>query len=526
MKSDHTGTCWGQDYFGAAGSFLPTDLTATATGPSSILLSWTDNSSDATEFRVERSPNGTSGFTEIGTSLLSEYTDDLGTPDTTAYYRVRAYRSGDSRLSAYSNTAHAVSGVPMVLSIERSDADPTGALQVDFTVMFTKAVTGVDTGDFTLTTTGVSGASTESMDGSGDTYTVTVNTGVGDGTIRLDLVDDDSITDSSGNPLGGTGSGNGDFNTGEMYTVDKPLVTADFDGDGISDISYFHPATGLWSILESSEDFSYGAPSYYSWGQSGDVLAPGDYDGDGRMDPTVRRPPASGQSAAYRMLLSTTDYDFGSALTVPAGWPGLGDTPVPGDYNGDGISDPAIWRGSAGVWIIPLSPDFTTYAFYNWGQSGDKPIAVDVDGDGQTDIGYWRPSTGMWGVLISREDYSYDHAGFMNWGTSLDKPVAADYDGDGFADLAVVIPPAGGQCQAYRILLSTLAYDPAQSVTVPAGWPGLNDTPVPGDYDGDGKADAAIWRGNTGVWIIPLSSTNNTSYLFAAWGAAGDVPAR
>jgi hypothetical protein len=61
---------------------------------------------------------------------------------------------------------------------------------------------------------------------------------------------------------------------------------------------------------------------------------------------------------------------------------------------------------------------------------------------------------------------------------------------------------------------------------VPAGWPGLNDTPVPADYDGDGKADAGIWRGNTGVWIIPISSMNNTGYLFALWGEPGDQPAR
>ena len=60
------------------------------------------------------------------------------------------------------------------------------------------------------------------------------------------------------------------------------------------------------------------------------------------------------------------------------------------------------------------------------------------------------------------------------------------------------------------------------SLIVPDGWPGLGDTPVPLDYDGDGKADAGIWRSNTGVWIIPKSSTENTAYMFAAWGAPGD----
>jgi predicted outer membrane repeat protein len=305
-----------------------------------------------------------------------------------------------------------------------------------------------------------------------------------------------------------------------------PEIRADFDSDGLAEIGYFRAASGLWALLESSEGFSYAMPRYYSWGQTGDILALGDYDGDGRMDPTVRRPPESGQSAAYRILLSTTDYDFGSSLTVPAGWPGIGDTPVPGDYNRDGVTDPAIWRGSAGVWIIPLSPGFTTYAFLSWGITGDTPVGADVDGDGQADIGYWRPSTGVWGFLKSTQGYSYSSPLYFSWGQSGDIPVMADYDGDHKADPAVVIPPAGGQSRAYRILLSTMSYSPGSSLTIPAGWPGLNDTPVPADYDGDRKADAAIWRGNTGVWIIPKSSTNNTSYMFAAWGATGDVPAR
>jgi hypothetical protein len=301
---------------------------------------------------------------------------------------------------------------------------------------------------------------------------------------------------------------------------------ADFDGEGISDMGYFRASSGLWGILHSNDAFNYGAAQYISWGQTLDISLPGDFDGDSLADPAIRRPPAGGQSAAYMILTSSTGYDYGQSRTIPAGWPGLGDTPVVGDFNGDGLSEPAIWRGNTGVWIIPLSPNYTTYSFYAWGQTGDTPIGADVDGDGQTDIGYWRPSTGVWGFLRSSMGYSYAAPLFFSWGTTGDIPVMADYDGDRLADPAVDIPATGGQSRAYRILLSTLGYDPAQSMTVPAGWPGLNDTPVPGDYDGDGKADAAIWRGNTGVWIIPTSSTGNTFYLFAVWGAAGDVPAR
>jgi hypothetical protein len=309
------------------------------------------------------------------------------------------------------------------------------------------------------------------------------------------------------------------------FQATADLRVADFDNDGMTDMGYFHSSTGLWGVLKSGVNFTYSNPLYLSWGQTGDIAVSGDYDGDHQWDPTVRRPPAGGQSAAYLMLLSSTGYDYGSSLTVPAGWPGLGDTPVVGDFNGDGKSDPAIWRGNAGVWIIPMSPAFNTYQFYSWGTTGDTPVGADVDGDGQADVGYWRPSTGVWGFLQSTHAYSFASPLFFSWGQTGDIPVMADYDGDGKADPAVVIPPAGGQSRAYRILLSTQAYDPASSLTIPAGWPGLGDTPVPADYDDDGKADVGIWRSTTGVWIIPSSASPGT-YTFRSWGASGDQVAR
>jgi len=115
--------------------------------------------------------------------------------------------------------------VPRVISIVRASANPTTAPSVDFTVTFSESVTGVNAADFTLTTTGVSGAAISGVSGSGNTYTVSVNTGSGSGTIRLDVVDNDTIVDAASNPLGGTGVGNGNFTTGEVYTVNKGVST-------------------------------------------------------------------------------------------------------------------------------------------------------------------------------------------------------------------------------------------------------------------------------------------------------------
>jgi hypothetical protein len=130
---------------------------------------------------------------------------------------------------------------PFVTSIRRADANPTNAATVDFTVTFSESVTGVDLDDFSLTTSGVSGATLGGVAGSGSVYTLTVNTGSGNGAIRLDLLDNDSILDAALNPLGGAGAGNGNFTSGETYTVVRFTLTLRSTG-----------ANDGW-VLESSE---------------------------------------------------------------------------------------------------------------------------------------------------------------------------------------------------------------------------------------------------------------------------------
>jgi hypothetical protein len=115
---------------------------------------------------------------------------------------------------------------PTVTSIPCVNANPTAASSVNFTVIFSEPVTGVDTGDFSLTTSGISGAAVSGVSGSGNSYIVTVNTGSGgSGTIRLDVVDNNSIMDASFNPLGGAAVGDGNFTTGEVYTINRNIET-------------------------------------------------------------------------------------------------------------------------------------------------------------------------------------------------------------------------------------------------------------------------------------------------------------
>jgi large repetitive protein len=87
-------------------------------------------------------------------------------------------------------TLNVVDG-PSVTSIERSSGASatvaTTATTITYTVTFDQAVSGVDTTDFSVTGSGTASGSVASVSGSGTTWSVTVNSLGGDGTLRLDL---------------------------------------------------------------------------------------------------------------------------------------------------------------------------------------------------------------------------------------------------------------------------------------------------------------------------------------------------
>lgn len=84
----------------------PTLLTATAMSASSIALAWTDNATNETGYKIERSLDGVT-FAQIDVVAPSTvaYTDTDLSANTLYYYRVRAFNADGN--SAYSNIASA-----------------------------------------------------------------------------------------------------------------------------------------------------------------------------------------------------------------------------------------------------------------------------------------------------------------------------------------------------------------------------------------------------------------------------------
>jgi hypothetical protein len=125
---------------------------------------------------------------------------------------------------------------PSVASITRVGAATTSASSVSYTVTFSESVSGVDIADFLLTTTGETTGTITSVSGSGMTYTVTVSSITGDGTLRLDLNDNGTgIADAATNAII-TG-----FTSGEIYVFDHSIV--DVTGPAVASVGLPSNAT-------------------------------------------------------------------------------------------------------------------------------------------------------------------------------------------------------------------------------------------------------------------------------------------
>ncbi len=98
----------------------------------------------------------------------------------------------------------------------------TNQQTVSFVATFTEKVKGVDVGDFaTVEGGGVSGSRVAEVSGAGQSFTITVDTGSGDGSLGLKLAPAAEISDLADNPLTEIPS----FDPTNVYWLDKTVPT-------------------------------------------------------------------------------------------------------------------------------------------------------------------------------------------------------------------------------------------------------------------------------------------------------------
>jgi hypothetical protein len=285
----------------------------------------------------------------------------------------------------------------------------------------------------------------------------------------------------------------------------------DYNADGYADRAVYlqngpTPGIGQWALAHTGPGLQVA-----SFGASSDTPLRGDFDGDGADDLAVFR-----ASTAEWFILNLPRGTFRAVQFGPAG----ASLPVPADYDGDGRTDlavyvPATVPGTTSTWFVQGSRDGVTRAT-PFGGGGYQPVPGDYDNDGRSDIAVYLPASAasfaQWFVLGSRGGFAQ-----VPFGGAGSQPVPADYDGDGASDIAVYQPASATSFAQWSVLGSRGGF---QQTT----FGGAGHVPVPQDYDNDGRADIAVYEPGTARWLLLTTSSGFGATQFGVAGSLA-VPA-
>ena len=310
-------------------------------------------------------------------------------------------------------------------------------------------------------------------------------------------------------------------NTTAPWVFDNAVpVPADYDGDGTNDLALFDHGFSTWMIRDTGAQTTADFRTFASTETNNQVSIPlpADYDGDGTAE-LCAYGTANGDWVLRRCYEDTVIGDIIYTNEILNFEPGFA-TPVPKDYNGDGLVDIAGYIPNHGIWYIYTWTNLTAKTNFipvngvlsveTWGaMKNAMPVPADYDGDGKADLAVYGTKNGNWYIKQSSDDASVT----INWGVAdVGTPAPGDYDGDGKADLAIYHGPSG----MWFIRKSSTG----QMQVLVSG--GINGVPIPFDHDSDGITDPAVFTEGNGQWYFVDSSTALNSS--ENWGANDGAP--
>ncbi len=194
-----------------------------------------------------------------------------------------------------------------------------------------------------------------------------------------------------------------------------------------------------------------------------------------------------------------------------------GDFPFMGDWDGDGVATPGLYRQSDGfVYIKDDNTQGNADLEFFFGNPGDVPLIGDFNGDGRDTVSIWRPSEARVFVInaLGQDGQGLGGADFdFYFGNPGDTPFIGDFDGDGIDTIGLYRESTG-----FVYFTNALATGNAD-LEFFFGDPG--DQILAGDWDSDGDDTVAVFRQSTGMLFVNLENTGGA----AVWqGFIGQFP--
>jgi CubicO group peptidase (beta-lactamase class C family) len=231
--------------------------------------------------------------------------------------------------------------------------------------------------------------------------------------------------------------------------IDDVPVPANYDGVGGAEIAVYRPSNGTWYVRDARTN----GYASYRFGLPDDIPVPGDYDGDGEDEIAVYRPSESSWYICLDRRRCTTDMRYVQVVYFGAeAFHLLEASPVPADYDGDGIDDLALYGSGAGpVSYFVIRPSGSgRVSIVPWGTSGDIPVPADFAGSRAAEIAVYRPSDGTFYVSVDNDGRRMST---VRRGLPDDVPLPGKYFSSPGVSSAVVWRPRDGSWQTQQTLL-------------------------------------------------------------------------